>query len=162
MNTPRAPWGFRPHGSSLLGQVPALDQSADAQLAASVANYDDVLVSLTADLATAYIQLRTFQEQLRVALDNVKVQQDGLNIATRRFQGGVTDERDVQQARTILASTQATIPQFEQQIEQTRNSIATLIGEPPSPLSDLLDQSKGIPLPPAQNASSQVAPKSGS
>ena len=125
-------------------------ESADATLAASVANYDDVLVSLTADLAAAYIDLRTFQEQLRVAKDNVKVQQEGLQIATRRFQGGVTDERDVQQAKAILASTQATIPQLEQQIEQTRNSIATLIGQPPSPLADLLDQSKGIPLPPAQ------------
>ena len=125
-------------------------ESADATLAASVANYDDVLVSLTADLASAYIDLRTFQEQLRVARDNVKVQEEGLQIATRRFQGGVTDERDVQQARAILASTQATIPQLEQQIEQTRNSIATLIGQPPNPLSDLLDQSKGIPQPPAQ------------
>ena len=87
-------------------------ESADAQLAASVANYDDVLVSLTADLATAYIHLRTFQEQLRVAQGNVKVQEEGLEIATKRFRGGVTDERDVQQAKTILASTKATIPQL--------------------------------------------------
>ena len=77
-----------------------------------MANYDDVLVSLTADLASAYIDLRTFQEQLRVAQGNVKVQQEGLEIATKRFRGGVTDERDVQQAKAILASTQATIPQL--------------------------------------------------
>ena len=57
---------------------------ADAQLAASVANYDDVLVSLTADLATAYIQLRTLQEQLRVAHANVKVQEEGLADRDRR------------------------------------------------------------------------------
>ncbi|MEZ5860492.1 MAG: efflux transporter outer membrane subunit [Geminicoccaceae bacterium] len=124
-------------------------ESADAQLAATVANYDDVLVSLTADLATGYIQLRTLQEQLRVAQENVKVQQEGLQIANRRFEGGVTDSRDVQQARTILASTQATIPQLEQEIGQTRNLIATLIGRPPGPLEDLLAESKGIPLPPA-------------
>ena len=125
-------------------------ESADAQLAATVATYDDVLVSVTADIATAYIQLRTFQEQLRVAKANVKVQEEGLKIATTRFRGGVTDERDVEQAKAILASTKALIPQFEQQIEQTRNVIATLIGEPPGPLTDQLDQSKGIPLPPAQ------------
>jgi NodT family efflux transporter outer membrane factor (OMF) lipoprotein len=125
-------------------------ESADAQLAASVAGYDDVLVSLTADLATAYIQLRTLEQQLVVARANVQVQQQGLQIATTRFQGGTTDMRDVEQARTILASTQATIPQFEQQIEQTKNAIATLIGLPPNPLDDLLEASKGIPVPPAQ------------
>ncbi len=78
------------------------------------------------------------------------MQQEGLQIATARFRGGTTDERDVEQAKTILASTQATIPQFEQQIEQTKNAIATLIGLPPSPLDDLLGTSKGIPVAPAQ------------
>ena len=109
-----------------------------------------MLVSLTADLATAYIQLRTLQQQLAVAISNVKVQEEGLQIATARFRGGTTDERDVEQAKTILASTQATIPQLEQQIEQTRNAIATLIGQPPGPLEDLLGQTKGIPLAPSQ------------
>ena len=125
-------------------------ESADAQLAATVANYDDVLVSLTADVATFYIQLRTLQEQLAVARANVKVQQEGLKIATARFRGGTTDERDVQQATAILASTQATIPQLEQQIEQTRNAISTLIGQPPSPLDAMLGKSQGIPTAPAQ------------
>ncbi|MFZ1429101.1 MAG: efflux transporter outer membrane subunit [Geminicoccaceae bacterium] len=125
-------------------------ESADAQLAATVANYDDVLVSVTADIATSYIQLRTLQQQLQVAVDNVKVQEEGLQIATARFRGGTTDERDVQQAKTILASTQATIPQLEQQIEQTKNAIATLIGQPPGPLDDLLGGSQGIPVAPAQ------------
>jgi NodT family efflux transporter outer membrane factor (OMF) lipoprotein len=125
-------------------------EAADAQLAASVAGYDDVLVSLTADLASAYIQLRTLEQQLLVAHANVRVQQEGLQIATARFRGGTTDERDVEQARTILASTQATIPQFEQQIEQTKNVIATLIGLPPNPLDEVLGGAKGIPVAPAQ------------
>ena len=62
-------------------------ESADAQLAATVANYDDVLVSLTADLAASYLQLRTLQQQLAVAEANVEVQQQGLGIATMRVQG---------------------------------------------------------------------------
>ena len=133
----------------LWGKFRRFTESADAQLAA-VANYDDVLVSLTADLATAYLQLRTLQQQLAVAKSNVAVQEEGLQIATARFRGGTTDQRDVEQAKTILASTKATIPQLEQQIEQTRNAIATLIGRPPGPLDELLTQSKGIPLAPAQ------------
>ena len=57
----------RPGRSTSGASSGARSSSADAQLAASVANYDDVLVSLTADLATAYIQLRTLQQQLAVA-----------------------------------------------------------------------------------------------
>lgn len=125
-------------------------EAADAQLAASVASYDDVLVSLTADLASAYVQLRTFEQRLLVARENVRVQQDGLQIATAQFGVGLTDKRDVEQAKAILASTKATIPQFEQQIEQTKNVIATLIGLPPSPLDDILGDAKGIPMAPAQ------------
>ena len=94
----------------LWGKFRRFTESADAQLAASVANYDDVLVSLTADLATAYLQLRALQQQLAVAVSNVKVQEEGLQIATARFRGGTTDQRDVEQAKTILASTKATIP----------------------------------------------------
>jgi NodT family efflux transporter outer membrane factor (OMF) lipoprotein len=131
------------------GKFRRFTESADAQLAASVANYDDVLVSLTADLATAYLQLRTLQQQLAVAVSNVEVQEQGVQIANARFRGGTTDQRDVEQAKTILASTKATIPQLEQ-IEQTRNAIATLIGQPPGPLDDLLAQTKGIPVAPSQ------------
>ena len=80
------------------------------------------------------------------------MQEEGLQIATARFRGGTTDERDVEQAKTILASTKASVPQLEQQIEQTKNAIATLIGLPPGPLDDLLGNSKGIPLAPSQVA----------
>jgi NodT family efflux transporter outer membrane factor (OMF) lipoprotein len=136
----------------LWGKFRRFTESADAQLAASVANYDDVLVSLTADIATAYLQLRTLQQQLAVAVSNVKIQEEGLTIATARFRGGTTDQRDVEQATTILSSTKASIPQLEQQIAQTRNAIATLIGQPPGPLDELLGTGKGIPVAPSQVA----------
>ena len=111
-------------------------ESADAQLAASVANYDDVLVSLTADLATRLHPAAHLPGAApRSPRTMSRCSEEGLQIATGAFRAASTDERDVQQAKTILASTQATIPQLEQQIEQTRNSIATLIGLPPSPLS---------------------------
>ena len=84
------------------GKFRRLVEAADAQLAASVAGYDGVLVSLTADLATAYIQLRTLEQQLVVARANVQVQQEGLQIATIRFRGGTTDERDVEQVGGVV------------------------------------------------------------
>jgi NodT family efflux transporter outer membrane factor (OMF) lipoprotein len=127
-------------------------ESADAALLASVATYDDVLVSLTADVATNYVQIRTLETRLEIARDNVAVQRESLNIAQIRFTAGTTSERDVQQARTVLASTEASIPQLEAALVQTKNALSVLLGMPPSPLDDLLAGSRAIPVAPPQVA----------
>lgn len=127
-------------------------EAADSALLASVADYDDVLVSLTADVATLYIELRTLQQRLRIVRENAVIQEQALQIAQSRFSGGVTSERDVQQARQVLASTLANIPQLEAAIVQTKNAIATLLGLPPNPLTELLGTSEAIPTPPPQVA----------
>lgn len=127
-------------------------ESADAAFLAAIASYDDVLVSLVADVANNYVQIRTLDARLKIAKDNVKVQREGLNIAEIRFKGGTTTDRDVQQARTVLASTEATIPQLETALRQTKNALSVLLGIPPSPLDGLLDPSKGIPVAPTDVA----------
>ena len=88
-------------------------QSADASLQATIADYDNVLVSLTADVANSYILMRTLEKRLAIANENVRIQTESLQIAQARFLGGTTSERDVEQAKTILANTQATIPTLE-------------------------------------------------
>ncbi|MBK8176827.1 MAG: efflux transporter outer membrane subunit [Rhodospirillales bacterium] len=125
-------------------------QAADAQLLASIADYDDVLVTLTADVATNYVNIRTLEARLGIAHDNVKVQRESLNIAEIRFQGGTTSERDVEQARTVLASTEATIPQLEAALRQSKNALCVLLGVPPQPLDSELSLTSGIPVAPAQ------------
>ena len=123
-------------------------ESADAALLASIATYDDILVSLTGDVATNYVQIRTLDARLRIAHENVEVQRESLNIAEIRFRGGTTSERDVEQARTVLAATEATIPQLETALQQTKNALSVLLGMPPAPLDDVLAGSKGIPAAP--------------
>ena len=118
-------------------------ESADAAVLASIATYDDVLVSLTADVATNYVQIRTLQARLKIARENVEVQRESLNIAEIRFRAGTTSERDVQQARTVLASTEASIPQLEAALGQTKNALSVLLGMPPSPLDELLGGVEG-------------------
>src|SRR5712691_4491019 len=73
-------------------------ESADATLLASVATYDDVLVSLVAQVATTYLQLRILQERLAVAPDNVVIQARSYDIANAKFQGGTATELDAAQA----------------------------------------------------------------
>jgi NodT family efflux transporter outer membrane factor (OMF) lipoprotein len=82
----------------------------------------------------------------------VSTQRESLQIAEARFKGGTTSERDVEQARTVLASTEATIPILETQLRQAKNSLSVLLGLPPNRLTDQLGKKTVIPTPPAQVA----------
>ena len=127
-------------------------ESADAGLLAAVADYDNALVALTADVGSSYVLIRTLENRLSIARRNVEIQLESLQIATARFEGGTTSERDVEQAKTVLASTQATIPTLESQLRQTKNALCVLLGLPPQHLTDLLGSSTNIPAPPPQVA----------
>jgi NodT family efflux transporter outer membrane factor (OMF) lipoprotein len=119
---------------------------------ASVADYDNTLVSLTSDVATSYIFFRTLQKRLNIARENVRVQRKSLEIATARWKGGTTSKRDVEQALTVLYSTEASIPTLESELRQTQNALCILMGMPPTDLSRMLGTKSGIPAPPVQVA----------
>jgi NodT family efflux transporter outer membrane factor (OMF) lipoprotein len=127
-------------------------EAADASLEATVADYDSTLVGLTGDVASYYIQIRTLEKRLHIARQSVATQQETLKIAAARFRHGTTTQRDVEQAKTILANTEATIPALEIQWRQTQNALCILLGLPPSNLPDLLDRAGEIPAPPPQVA----------
>ena len=127
-------------------------ESADASFLGSIAAYDNALVTLTADVARTYVVIRTIEERLRIARENVGIQKESLRIARVRFEGGVTSERDVQQALTLLFNTEATIPQLETTLRQAENALSILLGLPPSQLGDLLAGGSAIPTAPLQVA----------
>lgn len=124
-------------------------EAADANLYSSVFSYDDALVTLVAEVATAYINIRAFDERLALARENVALQQRSLEIAEARFQAGGTTELDVQQAKSLLASTQALIPTLEIGRRQAENLLCILLGLPPRKLDELLAGPKPIPSAPA-------------
>jgi NodT family efflux transporter outer membrane factor (OMF) lipoprotein len=127
-------------------------ESEDANFLGSIAAYDNALVSLTADVARTYVLIRTLEERLRIAQDNVVVQKESLQIAEARFRGGATSERDVQQALTQLYSTEASIPQLEASLRQTKNALCILLGLPPRNLDDMLGDRSAIPQTPMEVA----------
>lgn len=120
-------------------------EAADAELLASVATYDDVLVSLIAEVATTYVQSRVLEERLALAQDNVRVQREGLRIATARFEEGGTSELDVQQATTLLADTEASIPELQSLLQQSHDRLSVLIGIPAGEFAGPLPSDRGIP-----------------
>jgi NodT family efflux transporter outer membrane factor (OMF) lipoprotein len=109
-------------------------ESAEDNLDGFVENYDDVLVTLLGDVAAAYVQLRTFEQQLVYVRTNVGLQRETLAIAKVRFKDGQTSELDSDQAQSTLSQTEAEIPQLEIQIRQTTNQLCILLGIPPEDL----------------------------
>jgi NodT family efflux transporter outer membrane factor (OMF) lipoprotein len=127
-------------------------QSGVANLEATIADYDDILVSLTAEVARTFIVLRTSEERLKVARANVKIQRRSLEITEVRFKAGAVTELDVTQARSLLNSTEASIPGFESDIRQAKNALAILLGKLPGEIDAMLGGSGLIPQIPAQVA----------
>jgi len=110
-------------------------EAADAELDATIEDYDAILVSLLAETASTYVEYRTAQEQLDFALANVKTQQGSLQIALDKFEGGVYRELDAKQAETNLKTTEQLVPLFEARIRDANLRLCTLLGVPPQDLS---------------------------
>jgi len=132
----------------LWGKVRRGIESAGSAFLASVAAYDDVLVTLTGDVASTYVKIRTIDVQLQIARENVVRQQQALAIARARFAGGVVTKRDVYQAENVLGATEAAIPQLNIERRRATNALSVLLGMPPEPLDGLLVGASGIPVAP--------------
>jgi NodT family efflux transporter outer membrane factor (OMF) lipoprotein len=125
-------------------------ESADGAYLASIASYDDVLVTLLGDVAATYIGIRTTEQLIAIARSNISKQKQSLEIAQAKFKGGGTSERDVFQASNVLEQTQAAIPQLTIQLQQGQNALCVLLGIPPVSLNALLARPRGkIPVPPS-------------
>lgn len=123
-------------------------ESADAAYLASIASYDDVLVTLLGDVASTYVGIRTLQQQIVIANENVVKQRKALAIARDRFQAGAATGLDVYQAENVLAQTEATIPKLTALLQQGEAALRVLLGMTPASLETLLAGSAGIPVPP--------------
>jgi NodT family efflux transporter outer membrane factor (OMF) lipoprotein len=124
-------------------------ESTDSAYLASIASYDDVLVTLLGDVASTYIGIRTLEKQIAIARENVVKQRGILAIARDRYKGGAATLLDVYQAENILGATEATVPQLTIQLQQGLNALRVLLGMAPEPLGFLLARSTGhIPATP--------------
>ena len=119
-------------------------EAADAAYLGSIAAYQQAMLLVTAQVALSYVAMRTFEEQLRITRDNLAVQKRSFDIVDVQYRNGNTSELDVLQAKTLLLSTEASIPALETGLAQSRHALATLLGRPPGPL-ELGDADTTIP-----------------
>ena len=110
-------------------------EAADARLNSSVENYDDALVLLIAEVATAYVDYRTVDQRLTFARGNAEMQKESTRIAEARLKVVAIDsEIDAPQAKSNLARTLAAIEALEIARRQSENRLCVLLGMPPQDL----------------------------
>lgn len=113
--------------------------------AASKEEYTAVMVSLSAQVASAYITLRELQQELEVVRKNCTSQEVVLQIAEVRFRTGLVSKLDVAQAKSVYYSTKASIPQLEASINQTITTLAVLLGTYPQEVRPSLERIGVLP-----------------
>lgn len=119
--------------------------NSEAELQVAGANLRDVQLSMTAEVALAYIQLRGLQAQLAIAQNNLASQQETLQITQWRAQAGLVTSLEVAQAQTAAAQTAAQLPALQSSLARTRHSLAVLTGQRPQELDTLLMATRPIP-----------------
>jgi NodT family efflux transporter outer membrane factor (OMF) lipoprotein len=130
------------------GRIRRSIESADAELGASVESYRDALVTLVADVATNYVQLRTFQERIDFARRNVEIQKGTLRLAEARLRDGTATALDVKQARSSLKQTESSIPPLVIGLRQANDRLCVLLGLPPQDLIASLREASVPATPP--------------
>jgi NodT family efflux transporter outer membrane factor (OMF) lipoprotein len=136
----------------IFGGVRRAVEAAQADLEASQDQLHDVLVSLMAEVALNYLEVRTFQARLAVTEKNIKAQQETYELNHSRYEAGIISELPVKQALYNLERSRSQIPILQTGLAAAKNRLAVLLGESPGVLDEELNEEKPIPVPPASVA----------
>lgn len=120
----------------------------DATFLSSIAAYDSALVTLTADIATDYMNIRASQALIAITQQNIQLQKKSLALTEARYQAGAVSLLDVQQAKTQLAETEANLPGLVSQLQIQKDALAVMLGIVPNQIDALLENKFSIPKAP--------------
>ncbi|MBO5958279.1 MAG: TolC family protein [Bacteroidales bacterium] len=112
---------------------------------ATEASYQNAIMNLCAQVATVYFNLRSYQQQLIVANQNISSEKNILDITIARYESGLGTQLDVSQAKSVYYNTLATIPRLDAYITQCVNNLAILLGTYPSNLKDSFNDISELP-----------------
>jgi multidrug efflux system outer membrane protein len=125
-------------------------ESAEANIQAARDNMHDAQVTVCAEIALDYIQLRGFQEQIAIAEDNLKSEQRTALLTRKRLGAGFVSGLDVANAEAQVATTASAIPVLETSARQTIYALSILLARPPADLVDQLSWVGPVPLTPPE------------
>lgn len=132
----------------LFGATRARLDAASVTQQARVEDLRDVLVSVSAEVALDYVDLRSSQQRLAIATSNLALQQEALELTRFRQQAGLGTEIEVQQALSNVESTRAQMASLEQQVTEGIHALSVLLAQPPGALIEELRDSRPIPMAP--------------
>ncbi len=112
---------------------------------ATEASYQNAIMNLCSQVATVYFNLRSYQQQLIVANQNITSEKNILDITIARYESGLGTQLDVSQAKSVYYNTLATIPRLDAYITQCINELAILLGTYPSTLKDSFNNVSELP-----------------
>lgn len=127
------------------GQLRKNLAASDIDIQTAQENLRATMVTLTAELALDYVNLRSYQAQISVTQSNLSKYRDTYEMTVAKRESGLASELDVQQALENLQSTEATIPTLEASLQQTKNALAILLAERPGALDAELSDTRPIP-----------------
>ncbi|MFY9397063.1 MAG: efflux transporter outer membrane subunit [Desulfomonilia bacterium] len=134
----------------LFGGTRRAVEAAEASLSAAIEGKNDTLVSLSAEVALNYVELRTFQARLDAALASLAIQEETYRLELSRVQAGLSDALSLEQARSNLESTRSRIPALTSSIEGAKNRLAVLLGERPGAVHPELADHRPVPVIPPE------------
>ena len=129
----------------LFGKVRRSVESANAQTDQAIANRDDALITVEAEVAQTYARLRAAEAGHDTAVEDLNAERDVVALTIDRAKVGLVSRLDVSSAEAQLQSTQAQLPQFEAQIASSKDALCVLVGSPPGSLDDVLATAAPIP-----------------
>lgn len=136
----------------LFGGIRREVEAADANVDARHADLGDVRVTLFAEVALVYVEVRAFQARLAVAEANRDAQTKTLELVEANVAGGEVPKLDLEQARANLEITRSEIPILETALARAKHTLATLLGRPAASLNEELGERQAIPVAPANIA----------
>jgi multidrug efflux system outer membrane protein len=136
----------------LFGGLRRATEASQASYEASQEDYLSVYVSLAAEVALNYIDVRTLQERFAITEENLRLQTETWELTTHRQKAGLVTQLDVDRAKTNMEETRASIPTLATRVAAAKNRLSTLMGEYPGYVDAKLAEPKDLPLVPAEIA----------
>jgi len=133
----------------LFGKVRRSVEAAKAQSLNAIESRNDVLISLQAEVASTYFQLRAGQVLRQITKDQIAAQREVADLTLNRMQHGLAGEADVASAQAQLANLQATLPPYEQSIATSKHALAVLTGQNPEAMDAEFGDNGALPAIPA-------------
>lgn len=121
-------------------------EASEYQVEGAKADVKNVMISLRAEVARNYMEVRNYQNQIKITEDNIKSQAQSVNLTQAQRDAGTVSDLDVSQAQSLYFSTKSRLPALQTALEQAKNNLSVLLGQQPGRLDETLSKVTPVPV----------------